>query len=521
MVTRNQMRFKLTAGLGLVTLFLATTTLSLGQDQQAAPSPVRFKTLVTFDGANGAMQLGSGLYLRQGTDGNLYGTTTFGGANTPFCGTQCGTFFKMTPAGNLTTLYTFCAQPNCADGAQPDDSTGGSIALGTDGNFYGTAANFGDYGDGTLFKISPSGTLTTLYEFCPDGPNCINGDISFASLVQGIDGNLYGVTPSGGLNTTGPCGAGVYSVGCGTVFKVTPAGMFTSIYSFCSQPNCADGASPGNTLLAAADGQLYGITANGGANGWGTIFRISTGGKFTTLYSFPSYTGCFANPSNCGPLMQANDGNIYGAAWAGGTNNSGFVFKVTPAGALSSLYNFCAQPNCTDGSEPVGVVQGTDGAFYGTTYTGGTQTSTCPYSVGCGTVFRLTGSGVLKTLHSFGGPDGSSPTGLVQATNGAFYGLTSGGGSSSQGTIFSLSLGLGPFVELLPASGKVGATVRILGSNLTGASAVSFNGTAAAFMVISKTLISVTVPAGATTGLITVTTTSGALKSNVRFVVRP
>jgi len=215
-------------------------------------------------------------------------------------------------------------------------------------------------------------------------------------------------------------------------------------------------------------------------------------------------------------MIQATDGNLYGVASSGGTNLAGMVFKLTPSGAFSILYSFCAQTNCTDGSNPVGVIEGSDGSFYGTTASAGTQNPAC-FSNGCGTVFRLTRNGVLTTLHTFSGADGFLRTGLAQATNGAFYGVTTGTGN---GTVFTLSTGLHPFVELLPGSGKAGSTVQILGRNLSDATAVSFNGTVAPFMVVSKNLISATVPSGATSGFVTVTTPGGTLKSNTRFVVR-
>jgi len=138
-----------------------------------------------------------------------------------------------------------------------------------------------------------------------------------------------------------------------------------------------------------------------------------------------------------------------------------------------------------------------------------------------GTVFRITSGGVLTTLHSFNSTDGTGPYGgLVQATNGKLYGTTSEGGTNNDGTLFSLAVGLGPFVETLPTSGKVGAKVMILGSHLTGATAVTFNGTAATFTVVSSTAINAAVPTGATTGKVQVTTPSGTLMSNVVFRIR-
>jgi uncharacterized repeat protein (TIGR03803 family) len=242
---------------------------------------------------------------------------------------------------------------------------------------------------------------------------------------------------------------------------------------------------------------------------------------FTTLVSFNKSNG--ADPY-LGHLVQGLDGNFYGTTSKGGTDSSGTVFKITPSGTLTTLYSFCAQTNCTDGAGPLGgAVQATNGSFYGTTAQGG---SSINCNGGCGTVFEITQTGTLTTLHSFAGTDGSIPEeGVVQATNGNFYGTTAFGGSSDNcfegcGTVFGLSVGLGSFVETLPTSGKVGAKVIILGNNLTGTTSVTFNGTAATFTVVKSTEIITTVPTGATTGTVKVTTPRKTLKSNVTFRVK-
>ena len=202
-------------------------------------------------------------------------------------------------------------------------------------------------------------------------------------------------------------------------------------------------------------------------------------------------------------------------SYGGGANGYyGTVFKITTGGKLTTLYSFYSQTNCTDGQNPSApLIQATDGDLYRTTEGGA-------YSGG--TVFKITPSGTLTTLYSVTGMnDGDPSAGLVQDTNGNFYGTTSGGCGLMHpcGTVFRLSVGLGPFVETLPASGKVGAAVKILGTDLTGAISVTFNGTAATFKVVSKSLITTTVPAGATTGTVKVTTPKGTLKSNVVFRV--
>jgi uncharacterized repeat protein (TIGR03803 family) len=334
-------------------------------------------------------------------------------------------------------------------------------------------------------------------------------------VIEATGGNFYGTTSTGGVN------------GYGTVFKIASPGKLTTLYSFCSQANCVDGASPYAGLIQSTDGNFYGTTLYGGANNsacgpyfCGTVFKITPAGHLTTLYSF--------GLEGTGPngLVQAANRNFYGTTATGGNNSWGTVFEITPQGQLTTLYNFCSQTNCTDGAEPfAGLIQATDGNFYGTTYYGGTNPSACN-GMWCGTVFKITTAGKLTTLHSFDAKDGGQPSAaLAQATNGNFYGETTVGGDltcnapSGCGDIFSLSVGLGPFVETQPTSGKVGNAVIILGNNLKGVNRVTFNGTAAKFKVISSTEIKTTVPSGATTGFVTVTTSKKTLKSNVVFRV--
>jgi len=425
-----------------------------------------FETVHRFDGTHGGKPTGA---LVQATSGNLYGTTDTGGSNN-----------------------------ECGDGV----------------------------GCGTVFEISPSGgPVKTLYSFCSQGGTaCTDGANPQAGLVQGTGGNFYGTTQSGGAYTH--CGT---SGSCGTVFEITPGGAPTTLHSF----DFTDGSGPG-ALVQATSGDFYGTTWLGGADGQGigTVFKITPSGTLTTLYSFCPQIGCKDGASPTG-LVQATNGNFYGTTYGGGAKHQGTVFKITPSGTLTTLYSFCSQTGCTDGSNPyAGLVQGTDGNLYGTTYRGGAnKRGTVLY--GCGTVFKITSSGTLTTLYSLcsqsGCTDGNEPlAGLVQDTNGMFYGTTSHGGANATdcggggcGTVFSLSVGLGPFVKTQPASGKVGGFVEILGTNLTGSTSVSFNGTPAVFRVVLNSLIKTTVPAGATTGTVQVITPGGTFSSNVPFRVRP
>jgi uncharacterized repeat protein (TIGR03803 family) len=462
----------------------------------AAPAQT-FKTLQSFNSTDGANPYAG---LVQATNGNLYGTTYGGGP------VGAGTVFKMTPTGTLTTLYSFCSQSGCTDGL----GVIAGLVQATNGNLYGTTINDGANGaGGTIFKITPGGTLTTLYSFCSQS-GCTDGATPPAGLIQATDGNFYGTTFTGGANNDG------------TVFKITPSGRLATLHSF----DGTDGANPWAGLMQGTDGNFYGTTSAGGANsngmcgsiGCGTIFKITPGGTLTTLYSFCSQSGCADGDTPYAGLIQATDGNFYGTTLDGGSmiTNAGTVFKITPGRVLTTLYTFCPQSPCTDGESPwAPLIQATDGNLYGTTYSGGANLNE-------GMVFKITLGGTLTTLHSFDGTDGANPQGgLVQDTNGKLYGTTYQGGANSVGAVFSLAVGLGPFVETNPTSGKVGATVKILGTNLTGATSVTFNGTAATFTVKSPSLITTTVPTGATTGTVQVVTPSHTLNSNVPFRVLP
>jgi len=491
--------------IGLLGLVLVTAVGLPAQDDQATPDAVKFKTLVNFDDLFDAYYA-----LVQGTDGNLYGTAANGGANSG------GGVYKMTPAGTLTTIYNFCGQPNCADGWLPR-----ALALGAHGDFYGAtivgglSADFGlcaPSGCGTIFKITPGGDLTTLYNVCSQA-NCVDGEDA-SQVVQVAGGNFYGTMEGGGAISNPMCGWGSFGTGCGTVFKITPQGGLTTLYNFCSQTNCTDGGNPASSLILGDDGDLYGMTNVGGANNYGTIFKVTLDGTLTTLHSFDGTDGFCGG--QCPPMVQAPNGDFYGVADAGGTGGgNGVFFRMTPSGIYTVLYNFCSQPNCADGGSPFGLIRAVDGNFYGVTASGGS-------SLGYGTIFKLTPSGALTTLHAFDGTDGENPqSSMTQATNGTFFGTTVLGGADNHGTIFALSIGLGPFVETLPTSGKVGDSIQILGTNLTDTTGVSFNGTPAAFTVHSKTLIETTVPAAATTGFVTVTGPEATLKSNALFHVLP
>ncbi|HEY6290149.1 MAG TPA: choice-of-anchor tandem repeat GloVer-containing protein [Terriglobia bacterium] len=471
-MTKAQGNHGWAAAIGAAILIMLSAVAAPAQDT------VTFATLHSFQNEDGANPYSA---LVQGTDGHLYGTTVHGGDN------GYGTIFKISTTGRLTTIYRFCSLGGCADGANPF----GGLILASDGNFYGTTSSGGAYGVcGTVFKITPSGTLTTLHNF-----DCIDGSDPYGALVQGTDGDFYGTTVSGG------------GYGYGTVFKISVGGALTTLHSFDS----VDGADPYAGLVEGTDGNFYGTTTFGGY--FGTIFKMTPAGNLTTLYSF---TGGNDGEDPVAPLIQAADGDFYGTTPSSGTSN-GTIFKITTGGMLSTVYDFKIGGD-NGGLPQGGLIQATDGNFYGTTAFNGS--GTC--NLGCGTVFEVTPGGTLTTLHTFNVTNGATPdAGLLQDTNGNLYGATFAGGAGGYGTIFELKVGLGPFVETAPEFGKVKASVSILGSDLTGSTSVTFNGTSATFRVISGARIFATVPVGATTGLVQVVTPNGTLTSDVNFQVLP
>lgn len=458
-----------------------------------ATPPAKAQSLTTLYSFCSRTDCADGLYPRAGliqaTDGNFYGTTVSGGTHSnKACHQRCGTIFEITPGGTLTTLHSF----DNADGSAPY----AGLIQGADGNFYGTTSAGGAHGHGTVFELTLTGTLTTLHSF--DGTD---GSAPYATLIQGTDGNFYGTTTGGGAQ------------GYGTVFEITQSGTLITLHSF----DITDGLYPWSALIQATDGTFYGTTLEGGANGDGTIFKIPFGGALTTLHSFDGTDG--ANP--IAGLIQA-DGEFYGTT--SGVDPKGgplpsTIFKITPGGTLTTLQTLDSK----DGKfSEAALVLGGNADLYGTAALGGSKNS--------GTVFRLTPGDVITRIYSFDGADGRGPeAALMQATDGTFYGTTYEGGTESllgkskvsPGTIFGLSLGLHAFVETRSTFGTAGAAVRILGTDLTGATSVTFNGTTAAFTVVSASEITTTVPTGATTGYVDVVTPGGTLTSNVVYTVNP
>jgi uncharacterized repeat protein (TIGR03803 family) len=438
-----------------------------------------FTSLASFNKTNGNEPNHTALI--QATDGNLYGVTSYGGAN------GSGAVFRISPSGTLSPVYSFCSLASCADGENPYTS----LIQGSNGDLYGTTYSGGASNNGTLFKITTSGTLTTLYNFCSLA-SCADGSGPEGQLAVDGAGNIYGTAYSGGASNFG------------TVFKFSTKGVLTTLHSFSG----ADGENPEGGLTAAS-GVFYGTAQYGGAKGDGTVFKITTAGVETTLHSFTGSDGL--NPK--GWLVDVA-GTFYGTTPYGGANNEGSVFKMTAAGAVTTLYSFCSLASCADGaSVTAGLMQATDGNLYGVTDSGGAN--------GDGTAYELTLKGVLTTLHSFDGTDGNGPQGtLLQDTNGDFYGITEFGGSSGDGTVFSIATGLKAFVMLESTSGTHGSKVGILGDGFSSSSVVKFNGVAATTVTLTEAgLLTATVPVGATDGYVTVTTGATTLTSTQKYTV--
>ena len=436
--------------------------------------------------------------IAQGRDGDLYSTAPA----TPLglC-SFCGAVFKISPSGTVSVVYDF------NDAAGSGYTPFGGLVLGTDGNFYGTTKTGGTFNEGTLFKTTASGTLTPLYNFGTCRYPCKEGLYPKAPPVQGTDGNFYGTAPNldDGTNT-------------GVVYKTTSAGKYTTLHVF----DFTVGYNPNAPLIQGSDGNYYGTTTLGGktvaptcvaafaSSTCGTVFKITPAGSVTFIYEFAKTDG--AGP--IGPVIQGADGNFYGTTSEGGTSGLGVVFKLTSAGVLTVLHDF----NGTDGETPyAGLVQANDGNFYGVASAGGT--------LGYGTIFKITSTSdhTFSVIYNFDNTHGATPeVALFQHTNGILYGDTDTGDTHGGGVFYSLNIGAAEFAKLQTTSGKVGSTVSILGQGFTGTTAVSFNGVkATTFSISSDTYLTANVPTGAKTGTVTVTRPGGNLASIQQFKVTP
>lgn len=457
-----------------------------------------FQSLANFNDTDG---YGPGAALVQGVDGNLYGTTGSGGTR------NSGVIFNISPTGTLTLVRSICTPASCALGAIPTSA----LVLASSGFWFGVAGGGGEHSTGTVFQSNHNTIFHPDYSFCSQ-INCSDGE-NPTGLIQGADLNFYGTTYNGG------------AFNFGEVFVLQPHGQTpTTVHSFCAEPSCADGAAPAAPPIQAANGNFYGTTYAGGVNDKGTIYELTPGGVLTTLYKFCSQANCADGGQPVARLVQASNGYFYGITTTGGANGSGTIFRITSAGVLTTLHNFCAQANCLDGgSSNAELIQANDGNFYGVSQSGGAHNA--------GIIFQMAPGGSFVVRHNFNVHTGAFPEGaLVQATDGKLYGTNAGGGSqvaacaasSGCGSVFSLDLGLAPFVKTLRTWGVTGMTIIVYGLDLSGTTSVTFNGTpSASFNVVSPSEIEVTVPAGATSGKIQVVTPSGTLSTLGEFHIRP
>jgi uncharacterized repeat protein (TIGR03803 family) len=326
-------------------------------------------------------------------NGVLYGTTRFGGTN------DDGTIFKITTAGTLSVLYSFAGG---SDGAGPEAGL-----TDVNGVLYGTTEGGGGANnDGTVFKITTSGAESVLHRFGgSDGANP-------QAKLTNVNGVLFGTTLNGGTYRFG-----------GTVFKITTSGTLTVLHKF---GGGSDGEGP-NADLTDVDGVLYGTTtSNGDSPYYGTVYQITTSGAESVLHRFQDSDGATPDAG----LTYVN-GALYGTTYDGGAKGDGTVFKITTSGTETVLHSFLGG---SDGRGPFADLTNVNGVLYGTTQDGGVDFNT-------GTVFKVTTAGAKSTVYSFvRGSDGSEPLASLTNVNGVLYGTTYYGGASNKGTIFSLSL---------------------------------------------------------------------------------
>jgi len=390
----------------------ANGAVGLGTVYKVTPAGV-MTTLYSFtSGSDAEWPIGS---LVQAPNGNFYGTTFIGGAY------SAGTVYQITPSGTLTTLHAFTGW---VDGGYPMHP----LTLGPDENVYGTTMGGGYNGAGTFFKITPAGVLSPIYSFTS------SANSAAASLTLGVDGNFYGAAENAGPD------------GDGTVFRITPKGALTTLYSFTAYTSDTDGERPQSCITLGSDGNFYGATKYVGANGNGTIFKITPTGTLTTLHAF---TGASDGGGPVTPLMLGADGNFYGGTQIGGASSLGTLFKMTPSGALTTFYSFTGNTYNDDLFLMGNLCQAINGNILGTTPFGGAN--------GYGSVFEVTPSGSLTTLHSFACAEGALPyAGVLQGADGSYYGTTLNGGAYGGGAVFKLTPPAGSNYALWTNSGEAG-----------------------------------------------------------------
>jgi uncharacterized repeat protein (TIGR03803 family) len=340
--------------------------------------------------------------------GNLYGTTAYGGELCCGCDSGCGTVFRLTPDGSMNVLYYFECDYFGAGGCYP---YGGVVQDPATGYLYGTTAGGGAVYRGTVFRLAPDGTKHVMHLF--EGSDGADPE---TRLLRDGKGGLFGTTYGGG---------DYYYYG--TVFKIMQDGSgFAVLHSF----DGTDGDEPRAHLKNDDAGNLYGVTTFGGSSGYGLVFELAPDGTEQVLYNF---SGGPDGAYPIGGLADDDLGNLYGTTYAGGRTSCdggcGVIFKLTPNGNFNVLHAF---KGGRDGARPyAGLLKGKNGSLYGTTHEGGN---------GYGTIFEITPEGNKNTLYRFqGGSDGASPSArLVEDRHRNLFGTTDQGGTYGEGTIFTL-----------------------------------------------------------------------------------
>ena len=421
--------------------------------------------------------------LAQGQDGNLYGLTIDGGNSGE------GTVFSVVLPGKEVGLASFA------------DSTGGvhcntGLTVGTDGSFFGTCpGGQSPYNFGTIFNADSTGKLSTLYAFSgSDGQNPEVG-----RPILGADGNYYGVTELGGAYNGG------------TAFVMTPDGHLSTLYNFGGVTG--DPVSPSGSFIQGSDGNFYNTSLSGGKLGGGTVFRMTATGQVAVLHDFPSKSTTDGT-TPMGGVVQAHRGTLYGVTFSGGSENLGTVYAVKSSGKEIILHSFSSSTDLASSPcDPLTIA--IDGNLYGV------AASSVNGTYGNSIAFEVTPTGAFTVLHQFDpagdGTKASSP--LLLDTNGVFYGVAEAGGTGGEGTLYSLNMGLHPFVNLSPAMGPVGATIGIYGQGFSAKTKVLFAGTPASFTPKGANYGLAVVPAGASSGYVRVRTPGLAMRSLQIFTV--
>ena len=444
--------------IGLVGGLLAVTAAQAAPLASNVVGVYHFGTSVTVNDLTGTASAngtgGRGEMLLAG-DGNFYVAQSTGGL------AGAGAVMRVSPTGSAVVLHSF--KGDTTEAAVPY----AGLIQASDGNLYGTSYAGGTKSAGTVYRVALDGTYSTVYSFTPDASG---GYHPYAGLVQGPDGALYGTTLQGG------------SAKLGTVFRVALDGTHKELLSF---TGAANGANPEGTLVVGADGALYGTTMTGGANDRGTVYKITTNGTYTLLYSFDSLgafnaNGDGTNTNGANPragLRLGPDGNFYGTAYQGGAGGYGTVFRITPSGTITLLHGFIGSPS--DGARPLApVTVMPDGTLYGTTGNGGSSAG--------GVAWRRSAGGAWSILHMFSGSaqsilsssmsivDGTMPYVSLVPLNGYLFGLTNTDIAASAGTIFKLDLGTAGSLPITfsvtPEAITLGASATLSWSSPTAAS---------------------------------------------------